>query len=205
MNELIFGIILLIAGLILTTIGGFKANDGWNKLKGISQTNGEETIIAKLDSIPKSINTKNKENTDKVLDAIEEVKLGVDEISAMDGSNIKTIKYPPSGEFGTNILDKTKGEYKIGTHSMRVEIPKGQTIVVKVSGKNWQFPVFQSIPGWKHFDLKTDKGETSRKFKSVKTGIVDLEIYLVDKGKIDLSIFENGSELPSWEKTLKVN
>lgn len=33
MNELIWGMILLIIGLIITTIGGFKANDGWNKLR----------------------------------------------------------------------------------------------------------------------------------------------------------------------------
>ncbi|WP_159523887.1 hypothetical protein [Sunxiuqinia indica] len=114
------------------------------------------------------------------------------------------INYPSSGEFGTNILDKSNKRYKIGTHSLRVEIPKGQTIVVKVSGENWQFPAFQSIPGWRHFDHETKDGKTIRKFKSVKAGIIDLEIYLVDKGKTELSVYENGSELPSWEKTLFV-
>ncbi len=38
MIQLIFGITLLIAGVICTTIGGFVATDGWNKLKKQKQT-----------------------------------------------------------------------------------------------------------------------------------------------------------------------
>jgi hypothetical protein len=192
--------IVVFTGIILTALGGY----GHFHYGKIIEKTREMTIDTKLYSIPQSISAENKGNTDKVLDAIKDVKLSIDEIAATDGSNIKLISYPSSGEFGTNILDKSTEHYNAGTHSMRVEIPKGQTITVRVSGKNWQFPVSQAIPGWRHFDLKTDSDKTIRKFKSVKAGIIDLEIYLVDKGEIELSIFENGSEVPSWEKTLIV-
>ncbi|MUP40025.1 hypothetical protein [Labilibaculum euxinus] len=192
--------LVLAGGIIFTALGGY----GYFHYSKMIEKNREVTVDTKLDNIPQSINTNNNENTDKVLDAIEDVKLSIDEIAATDGSNIKALSYPPSGEFGTNILDKNSEQYSIGTHSMRAKIPKGQSVIVKVSGKNWSFPVFQSIPGWRHFDNQPDADNPSRKFKSVKAGIIDLEMYLDNKGKIEISVFENGSELPSWEKKLIV-
>jgi len=181
-------IILLIGG-IFTCLGTYGHFHFGKKI----DNNKEVSINSKLDSIPQSIN----KNTDRVLNAIEK-------ISETDGSNIKTINYPQIGVFGTNILDKEVNSYSIGTHSMRVEIPKGQSIIVKISGKNWSFPAFQSIPGWKHYDHETIEEKTIRKFKTVKAGIIDLEIYLTDRDEIELLIFENGADIPSWKKILLV-
>ncbi|WP_159523919.1 hypothetical protein [Sunxiuqinia indica] len=79
--------IVVFLGIILTAIGGYGHFHYGKKI----EKNREITIDTKLDSIPSSINANNKENTDKVLDAIGEVKLSIDEIAATDGSNIKII------------------------------------------------------------------------------------------------------------------
>ena len=128
----------------------------------------------------------------------------IEYITDSDGSNIKEISYPDSGEFGINILNKNIDKYAVGTYSMNAIIPKNQEITVKISGINWGFPAFQAIPGWKTFDLITTDNETSRKFKTVKFGIVDLEFYLTGADKIEIMIYENNSKAPTWEKTIIV-
>lgn len=50
MNELIFGLILLIIGLVITTIGGFKANDGWNKIKENKEKVEKDSTTFKVES-----------------------------------------------------------------------------------------------------------------------------------------------------------
>ena len=179
--------IIIVVGVILAGGGGFGAYYYGNK---ISQKR-EISTDKKLDNIPRSIISVSKENRDAVLKAIENVKLSIDEIAATDGSHIKKISYQKGGEFGTNILNRNIIKYKIGTHSMRVEIPKNQYVIVKISGKNWGFPVFQPIPGWEHYDYKKDGDKITRKFKSIKAGILDLKMYLTGKGEIVLSVFEN--------------
>lgn len=129
----------------------------------------------------------------------------IDYITGSDGSNIKEISYPDSGEFGINILDKNIDKYTIGTYSMNALVPKNQEITVKISGINWGFPAFQAIPGWKTFDLMTTGNKISRRFKTVKFGIVDLEFYLTGKDKIEILIYENNSKEPTWGKTIIVD
>lgn len=184
-------IILLIGG-IFTCLGTYGHFHFGKKI----DNNKEVSITSKLDSIPQSM--------DRILDAVDRIEVNIEKISESDGSNIKTINYPQIGVFGTNILDKNVNNYSIGTHSMRVEIPKEQSIIVKISGKNWSFPAFQSIPGWKHYDYEAIEGKTIRKFKTVKAGIIDLEINLTDQDEIELLIFENGADIPSWKKILLV-
>lgn len=128
----------------------------------------------------------------------------IDYNSDSDGSNIKEISYPDSGEFGINILDKNIDKYAVGTFSMNAIIPKNQEITVKISGINWGFPAFQAIPGWKTFDLMTTDNKISRKFKTVKFGTVDLEFYLTGADKIEVMIYENNSKEPTWGKTITV-
>lgn len=187
-------------GIILTAIGGY----GYSHYGKIIEQKREIIVDNQLESIPKSVISAGNQNTDKVLGAISAVKQTVDEIAASDGSNIKKISYPDAGEFGTNILDRNITRYKVGTHSMRVEIPKNQEVIVKVSGTKWGFPVYQSIPGWSYFDLETEGSKTIRKFKTLKGGILDLEMMFTGVDEIKLSVFENGSKVPSWKKTITV-
>jgi len=192
--------IVVFVGIILTAIGGYGHFHYGKKI----EQKREIVVDSKLDSIPRSINSTSNQNTDKVLGAIKAVKQTVDEIAASDGSNIEEIIYPSSGKFGTNILDRNKTIYKVGTHSMRVEIPKNQEVIVMVSGTKWAFPVYQSIPGWRHFDLETEGSKTIRKFMTLKGGILDLEMMFTGLDEIELSVFENGSKVPSWEKIITV-
>jgi len=192
--------ITVFIGIILTAIGGY----GHFHYGKIVEKKREIIVDSKLDSIPKRVISADNQNTDKVLVAIKAVKQTVDEIAASDGSNIKEISYPRSGEFGANILDRNITRYKVGTYSMRAEIPKNQEVIVKVSGTKWAFPVYQSIPGWRHFDLETEGSKTIRKFKTLKGGILDLEMMFTGVDEIELSVFENGSKVPSWEKTILV-
>jgi hypothetical protein len=192
--------IVVFVGIILTAIGGYGHFHYGKKI----EQKREIVVDSKLDSIPRSINSTSNQNTDKVLGAIKAVKQTVDEIAASDGSNIEEIIYPSSGKFGTNILDRNKTIYKVGIHSMRVEIPKNQEVIVMVSGTKWAFPVYQSIPGWRHFDLETEGSKTIRKFMTLKGGILDLEMMFTGLDEIELSVFENGSKVPSWEKIITV-
>lgn len=123
-----------------------------------------------------------------------------------DGSYIKEISYPSSGEFGINILDSNNIKFSVGTYSMNALIPKNQNLIVEISAVKGKcaFPAFQSIPGWRWFDFKENRDTVSRKFKTVKFGIVDLEFYLQEAGEINISVHENESKTVTWRKTLKV-
>jgi hypothetical protein len=210
--------IFIFIGILLTAIGGYGHFHYGNK---IEQKRGI-VIDEKLNNIPLNINSTSDKNTvkiitavknskqqaidnsDKVLIAIKDVKQTVDEIASSDGSNIKEISYPSSGEFGINILDKNIIKYKVGTYSMRVEMPKNQEIIVKISGKNWVFPAFQSIPGWRHFDYETEDTKTIRKFKTLKAGSLDFDMRFTGADVIELLVFENESKVPTWQKTIIV-
>jgi len=193
--------IVVFVGLVLAAIGGYGHFHYGKKI----EQKREVVIDSKLDSIPLSINSTSNQNTDKVLGAIKDVKQTVDEIASSDGSNIKEISYPSTGEFGSNILDKNTHKYKVGTYSMKALMPKNQELTVKISGTKWGFPAFQSLPGWKHFDYEsTADNKSSIKFKTIKFGSVDLEFYLTGTDEIEIFIYENNSKTPTWEKKIIV-
>lgn len=192
--------IVVFVGILLTAIGGYGHFHYGKKM----EQKREVVIDSKLDSIPVSINSTSNQNTDKVLFAIKDVKQTVDEIASSDGSNIKEISYPRSGEFGINILDRKITKYIVGTYSMRVEVPKKQEVIVKVSGTNWVFPAFQSIPGWRDFDYEKEGTKTIRKFKTLRGGSLDFDIRFTAADEIELTVFENGSKEPSWKRTIIV-
>lgn len=209
--------IFVFIGIVLTAIGGYGH---FHYEKKIEQKR-EIVIDDKLDNIPMNINKVNNQNTDKVLTAIKnikptvnesdkiltaikDVKQTVEDIASSDGSNKKEISYPSSGEFGINILDRNITKYKVGTYSMRVEVPKKQEVIVKVSGTNWVFPAFQSIPGWRDFDYEKEGTKTIRKFKTLKAGSLDFDMRFTGVDVIELLVFENESKVPTWQKTIIV-
>jgi len=46
----------------------------------------------------------------------------------------------------------------------------------------------------RHFDLISNEKEKSRKFKSTKAGIIDLEMYLNNADEVKIEVFENNSK-----------
>lgn len=116
------------------------------------------------------------------------------------------IKYPESGKTGLNILDKEKTEYTGGNYSMTAELPKGSTLRVKISGKNWFFPYAQEDTGWNVGDWNDQ--DDSRIFSSTRIGNIDFaikfEVHLdsVWARQINIMVYENEDIEPSWEKQI---
>lgn len=160
----------------------------------------EDKKIPKIDA-PKALIVTQNQTGDNTLNV---TQISDSYATSNDGSYIKEISYPSSGEFGINILDRNTFQYSVGTYSMNAIIPKNQNLTVKISGVKWAFPAFQSIPGWKTSDFKAKGDTTSRKFKTVKSGTVDLEFYLTGSDEIEITIYENDSKTATWIKTIKV-
>src|SRR5690606_6432550 len=189
--------VIIAVGIILTALGGYGSYHFGKKVNANSDLQKDE----KIEQISHDIN----EGKNQVLDSIGGLKNSIIEAIDSDGTRIKRLSFPVKGEFGPNILDKTIIEGKPGTYSMRVELPKNEKIKVKVSGSNWVFPLFQSIPGWKFSDLEKESGgKYFRYFESVKHGIIDFEIKLETPGELHISVYENDFEKISWEKTLVI-
>ncbi|MEL4306722.1 hypothetical protein [Joostella sp. CR20] len=188
--------------IFFSVILGGAATFGTYYYNDIIAKKDKSEINDKLDDIPSKVLDNNNQNTDKIINVLDGMNDTLQEIAETDGSNIKTLTYPSKGEYGLNILDRNKKIYSPGTYSMRVEIPKGQSVTVKVKGDNWSYPLFQSIPGWRSFDYNLS--EKSRKFKSIKPGIIDLEIHFTDASEIKIEVFENDSTKPNWEKEMTV-
>lgn len=118
-----------------------------------------------------------------------------------------SIKYPATGEYGVNILDKEKTEYNSGGYSMIAELPSGSKLRVKISGnRNWYFPAFQEDTGWKFSDW--DNNDYSRIFTSTQTGQINYNIYFRRDSNfseiVNLYIYENEDVEPTWEKQITI-
>jgi hypothetical protein len=119
------------------------------------------------------------------------------------------IEYPPSGNFGLNILDKDKTDYSAGTYSMKAILPEGTGLKVKISGRNWFFPAFQENTGWEHSDWNDI--DNSRIFTSTRTGEIDFDIRFENfqdstwSNKTNIFVFENEDIEPTWTKEITVN
>ncbi len=119
------------------------------------------------------------------------------------------IKYPATGKYGLNILDREKTDYPAGTYSMKAILPEGMNLKVKISGHNWFFPVFQDNTGWEYTDWNDN--DSSRIFTSTRTGEIDFEIMFESyqdsswSNITRLFVFENEDVDPSWTKEITVN
>jgi hypothetical protein len=118
------------------------------------------------------------------------------------------IEYPESGKSGLNILDRAKTEYAAGTYSMKAVLPEGNSLKVKISGKNWFFPAFQDNTGWEFSDW--DFSDNSRIFTATRTGEVDFNIRFESfqdstwSNQTKIYVFENGDIEPTWQKEITV-
>lgn len=119
------------------------------------------------------------------------------------------IKYPESGKHGLNILDKDKTDYTAGTYSMKAVLPDGTSVKVKISGRNWFFPISQDNTGWEYSDW--NDADSSRIFTSTRTGELDFEILFESyqdsawSNITNIFVFEDEDIDPSWTKIITVN
>jgi hypothetical protein len=83
------------------------------------------------------------------------------------------IKYPESGKFGVNILDRNKTEYPAGNYSMKAILPEGTNLIVKIIGRDhWAYPAFQVETGWN--PSQWNYSDNSRTFTSTRSIAVNL-------------------------------
>lgn len=119
------------------------------------------------------------------------------------------IKYPESGKHGLNILDKDKTDYTAGTYSMKAILPDGTSVKVKISGRNWFFPVSQDNTGWEYSDW--NDADSSRIFTSTRTGELDFEILFESyqdsswSNITQILVYENEDINPGWTKEIIIN
>jgi hypothetical protein len=123
------------------------------------------------------------------------------------------IKYPETGNFGINILAKEKTEYTSGTYSMKAVLPEGTSLKVKILGEfHWYYPAFQTETGWNPSEW--NNSDNSRTFTSTRTGEIDFEMMLESfqsdssityTNKIDIQVYENSTDEPTWEKEITIN
>lgn len=113
-----------------------------------------------------------------------------------------SIEFPKNGLYGPNLLDKSKTDYSTGDHSLNAILPKGTSLMVRIQGNNWFYPVSQDWSGW----MKSDWNDidNSRTFTSIKVGEIDLKI-LLDPGTTKIYVYENEDLEPTWIKEITVN
>ncbi len=117
------------------------------------------------------------------------------------------IDYPPTGDNGINLLDKSQISLPVGTYSMKAKLPSGASVKVKISGKSWLFPDGQDDSGWSYSEL--NENDNSRLFTSKRVGEIDCKIQLVSaedslSSLTNIQVFENGALNPTWQKLIKV-
>ena len=110
------------------------------------------------------------------------------------------IKYPITGKYGLNILDKDKVEYSAGSYSMKAILPEGTSLQVKIAGTNWFYPSFQDNTGW--IDSEYNSTDNSRIFTATQTGEIDFQMSL--GANTTISVFENGVTSPTWSKEIAI-
>lgn len=110
------------------------------------------------------------------------------------------IKYPTTGKYGINILDKDKVDYSSGSYSMKALLPEGTTLQVKIAGTNWSYPAFQDNTGWSGSDYNFS--DNSRIFTATRTGEIDFQMNL--GANTTVSAYENGAVTPTWTKKIKI-
>lgn len=124
------------------------------------------------------------------------------------------IKYPETGMYGINILDKNRTEYSTGTYSMKAILPEGSKLNVKIKGQyHWMYRAFQTGTGWRVSDWNDT--DASRVFTALQTGEIDFEMKLqhhdgVDgfgqsyKNQVEIFVYENEDVEPTWTKTVHI-
>ena len=122
------------------------------------------------------------------------------------------IKYPETGNYGINILDKNRTEYSTGVYSMKAIVPEGYNLKVKISGEHhWMYPAFQDNTGWSKSNWNDE--EMGRTLTAARTGEIDFEMMLqyylssdeyTFTNQVEILVYENEDVSPTWTKTIDI-
>jgi len=123
-------------------------------------------------------------------------------------SSSSIIVYPKSGAYGTNILDSTTFLYSSGNYTFRADVPKDQSLMVKISGTaSWTYDIGK-IGNWYYTDY--NNAENSREFFTNHNTIYEMEMNLYGipssyRDSLKIEISENKSTVATRTKKIRVN
>lgn len=111
------------------------------------------------------------------------------------------ILYPPTGNYGQNILAITDSVIHTGHYSFCADIPRGMALKVRHNGGNGVFGYgMGTLDGWH------DHGPDSitwRTYSSNRTGIIDFRAGTMS-GNLVIEVFENYSVEPTFVKRFRI-
>lgn len=131
-----------------------------------------------------------------------------------------SIEYPATGFYGDNILFKEKTAYTNRENSLQFKPSKDASAKIKITGKTVTPGTTGSIgiagltKGIWLIEATTvnnlvrstfDNSTYSQTFTSIDGGITCSVKLIFDKGTFEIEYFENGSETPTFSKTITVD
>jgi len=111
------------------------------------------------------------------------------------------IEYPGSGIYGVNLLDSTLTVYQHSAVSFSAILGEEASLRVKVVGASWRF-TSSSMTQWTTGGF--NDADNSRIFTSIATGSLDGKFEIYPRTTLDILVYENGSDGPSWSKSVTV-
>jgi hypothetical protein len=118
------------------------------------------------------------------------------------------IEYPKTGAYGLNLLDSTTFSYNSGNYTFKANVPKDQSLRVKISGTaSWTYDIGK-IGNWYYTDY--NNAENSREFFTNHNTVYEMEMNLYgipasNRDSLKIEIFENKSTVATRTKKIKVN
>ncbi len=132
---------------------------------------------------------------------------------------IARFTYPAVGEYGPNILSpETSSVFEGKVVSMSALVPEGADLAVSLSGHfgvsemgavgpgaGWYYQSSPSPLNWRARDYMEGDGSFGpTQHFSAKAGQAELRIYFCRPGEVGVAVYERGSHVPTWTKTIHV-
>lgn len=111
------------------------------------------------------------------------------------------IEYPGSGIYGINLLDSALTVYQHSAVSFSAILGEEASLRVKVVGASWRF-TSSSMTQWTTGGF--NDADNSRIFSSIATGTLDGRFEIYPGTTLDVIVYENGADGPSWSKSIVV-
>ena len=118
------------------------------------------------------------------------------------------ITYPLSGKFGINILAEEITTIKASNgivnnfYSMKAELPEGTSLKIIIKGGMWYHVAIPAPENWT-VDRYDDIAR-KQSFSVTQSGVPNDLSIMADPGEITIEYYENGAEIPTRVKKVKV-
>jgi len=218
-NAALLGISLMLQGAnpvadlsqLINTISNDLENDGLIDNAEICAVVKSKASLLNLAEIRLNLETWFVElNEEVVIPDFESIVLNFLEESPCSISS--GIVFPETGQNGLNVLHPSNTDFASGDVSMNAILQEGNSLRVRIYGAAWAWAP-ASLNGW----VNSESGMSPnffREFSNTEIGEIDLNMSIVQpfassasyhpNDKITIEVYENGSDSPSWTKTLNL-